>query len=190
MVHTPSGRGGRGNGGREFGAAGGSGGLKAVVLIVVAVAVGVAVLSRVGSGHTTGSSTGSHSATTTVVTTTTVPASTTTTTTVPASQVKVQVLNGVGYGSLAGEWSEKLKSDFGYVTEPADNATKTVSSSEIYILTSGYLAEAEALAKNVGISDSAIDQTIPPPTSAPIPSSERSTANLVLVIGPDLESKA
>lgn len=167
---------------------GGSGGLKAVILIVVVVIVGVVVLSKLNTAHSTASA--SHHTKTTVSTTTTLP-STTTTTVVSPAKIKVQVLNGVSStSSYAGSWSKKLAASPGYLTEPAANATSKVSHSEIYILTAGYLAEAEALAVTVGIPTSYVDQQVPPASSAPIPPSARSAANLVLVVGPDLASKA
>lgn len=170
---------------------GGSPTFKAVLIIVVLVIVGALILSRTSGG--TSPVAGSAATTTTTTTTAGPPASTTTTTlpaAIPASQVKVQVLNGVGTGSYAGEWTAKLKSTAGYVTEPPDNATAKVSSSTIYVLTPGYVAEADALASAVGLPASAVDTTVPPPDTAPIPTTERSTANLVLVVGPDLVATA
>jgi hypothetical protein len=165
--------------------------LKAVVLIVVLVVVGVLVLDRSKPTHSAATTAATHGhTTTTLAPTTTVPPPTTPTTLIPAAQVKVQVLNGVLTGSLASEWSTKLKTRYGYTTEPADNATAKVTASTIYILTPGYVPEALALASQVGLASSAVNTTIPAPTTAPIPTSERSTANLVLVIGPDLASSA
>ena len=165
---------------------------KALLLIFVLVVVGVVILAKTHStpaGRTsTSSGSGSHHGTTT---TSTLPAATTTTTPLlPASQVKVQVLNGVLTGSLAGEWSAKLKTQFGYITEPADDATTKVPTSIIYVLTPGYLPEAQRLATSVGLTASAVYPTVPAPASAPIRTSERATANLVLIIGPDLAANA
>jgi hypothetical protein len=167
-------------------------GLKAAAVIAVLVIVGIVVLARSNGGHPkiSAASTSSRSTTTTTRTQATIPAPTTTTTVLPASQVKVQVLNGVGSGSLSGAWSNKLKTTHGYITEAPDDATAKVTSSEIYILTPGYGAEANALAAAVGLSSAHINSTVPPPATAPIPKSELSTANLVLVIGPDLASSA
>jgi hypothetical protein len=151
--------------------------------------VGVAVLARSKPSHTVVAAKSTHRTTAPVVTTT-VPAPVTTTTVVPASQVKVQVLNGVLTGSLASEWSTKLKTTYGYITEPADNATSKVTASAIYILTPGYVPEGMALAAQVGLPSSAVNTTIPPPSTAPIPASERASANLVLVIGPELAASA
>lgn len=165
---------------------GGEGGVqtvKAVIVIAVLVVLGIAVLARATTGHNVASASSTTS-------TTTIPSSTTTTTLVPAAQIKLQVLNGVLTGSLAGEWSSKLKSNPGYNTLPALDATSKVTSSQIYVVTTGYTPEAQALAAVVGLPTSAVNSTIPPPSSAPIPSSVLSSANLVLVIGPDLAASA
>lgn len=172
-------------GGRRRGGEGRVDWVKALILIVVLIAVGVVILARSGSGPGKVSTASGHHPTST--TTTTVPPSTTTTVLLPPAQVKVQVLNGVGTGNLASQWSSKLQTK-GYVTEKPDDATTKVPTSVIFILTPGYEAEANQLATTVGLSQSAVDPAVPPPASAPIPATERNTANLVLVIGPDLKA--
>lgn len=183
MNRPMGGRANRSEGGVQWG--------KALILIVVLVVIGVVVLAKSGRGSSTHTSTPgattSHQAT---GTTSTLPAPTTTTSVLPAAQVKVLVLNGVLTGSLAGEWSQKLKSQFGYITEPPDNATEKVPTSIIYVLTPGYVAEAQHLATSVGLTASAVYPTVPAPASAPIPTADRVAANLVLVIGPDLAASA
>ncbi len=159
-----------------------------LVLVAVLLVVGILVLSK--SGGTTHATATAVTKPKKAATTTTVPAPTTTTTTVPPSQVKVQVLNGVLVGELATQWSAKLKAGYGYLTEPPDNATSKVATSVIYVLTPGYTPEADVLAQEIGLTSAAVDTTVPPPASAPIPATERSTANLVLVIGPNLVAGA
>jgi hypothetical protein len=176
--------------GRQPGADGGVQWAKALVLIVVLVVIGIVILSKTGSNPAATTAGPAHHPSTGSTTTSTLPAPTTSTTVLPAAQVKVQVLNGLLTGSLAGQWSSKLKTQFGYVTEPADNATTKVPTSIIYVLTPGYQAEAAQLATAVGLTASAVYPTVPAPASAPIPATERSTANLVLVIGPDLQGSA
>ena len=139
--------------------------LKAVALIAVVVLIGWAVLH-----HTTkpahGSSSSASSPTTTPGSPTTVPGASTTTTTValiPPSSIKLQVLNGTGSGQLATQWSNKLKANPGYNTLAPADATATVPRSEIFIVTPGYLREAEALAATVGLTSAAINPTTPPP---------------------------
>lgn len=162
---------------------------KALVLIVVLVLVGVLILAKTGNSSSPRSTTSSHHGTSST-TSSSVPAPSTTTTLLAAGQVKVQVLNGLRTGALASQWSQKLKTQFGYVTEPPDDATVKTTASVIYVLTLGYTGEADQLASQVGLTASAVYPTVPAPATAPIPATERSTANLVLVIGQDLAGTA
>lgn len=182
-----------GNSGRKEGRDGAGGpspsGLKAVLIVVVALVVGIGVLSRVNSGHSPNA--GGQTTTTTTHATTPTTAAAPSPTVTPPSQIKLQVLNGVSpTSSYAGEWTTKLKNNPGYITESPANASSMVSHSEIYMLKAHRTKAADALAKTVGLPTTAVNTTVPPPASAPIPSSLRSTADLVLVIGPDLTSKA
>jgi hypothetical protein len=163
---------------------------KAILVIAVVVFVGwLLLLKSSPTGH--GSASG---ATTTLHATTTIHQATTPTTAAPAlippASIKLQVLNGLLTGSLAGQWSTKLKANPGYNTLPPNNATAKVSTSEIYIMTPGYQREANALAVAVGLPVTAVNQTIPAPATAPIPANARTTANLVLIIGPNLAGSA
>ena len=164
--------------------------VKALVLIAALVLIGVLILSRTGKSSSTHTSTSTHHSSGSPTTSSSVPAPSTTTTLLPAGQVKVQVLNGLRTGALAGQWSQKLKTQFGYVTELPDDTTVKTTTSVIYVLTLGYIGEADQLASQVGLTASAVDQTVPAPATAPIPATERSTANLVLVIGQDLAGTA
>jgi len=182
-------RSGRPDGGGS-GADGGTQTLKAVVLIAAVVIVGILVLAhnpRSTATQTTGTTKPPHSSSTTV---TTVPRPTTTTTLVPAASTKLQVLNGTGGGNLATQWTTKLKANPGYATQPPDDATAKVAASQIYVITPGFLPEAFALARTVGLPSSAVVTTVPAPATAPIRATERANSNLVLVIGPDLASTA
>jgi hypothetical protein len=178
----PDGGGGGGDGGTQT--------LKAVVLIAVVVVVGIVVLAHTPTSKSVSTSSTTkpgHSSATTV---TTVAHPTTTTTLVPVASIKLQVLNGTGSGNLATQWSNKLKANPGYNTLPPDDATAKVAQSQIYITTAGYEPEAYALAKTVGLPNSAVNTTVPPPATAPMKPSTRVNANLVLVIGPDLAGSA
>ena len=127
---------------------GGAQTLKAVLVIVVVILIGVAVLHRSGKPVSASSSSTAppttHGATQpnkpATATTTTVPAPTTTTTLVPVSSVKLTVLNGTGISGVAKQWSDKLKANPGYNTLPPDNATDNVTASVIYVITPGYQA--------------------------------------------------
>jgi hypothetical protein len=141
-----------------------------------------------GAGSTSRTTTPSR--TTPPTTSVTGVSSTTTLALVAPSQIKLQVLNGVGSGSYSSEFSTKLHTTPGYDTLAPNNATVTVGASSIYIVTPGFLPEAKALAAAVGLPTTVIVQTTPPPSTAPIPAADLTAANLVLVIGPDLVSKA
>jgi hypothetical protein len=171
---------------------GGTQTVKAVVVIAAVVIIGVVVLHHNPKSTVVGTTPTTHArhSTTTTTRSGVPPAPTTTVPLVPPSSIKLQVLNGVLTGSLAGEWSVKLKANPGYNTLPPDNATAKVAQSEIYVLTPGYLPEARSLAAAVGLPASAVNPTVPAPLSAPIPPAERTAANLVLVIGPDLAGSA
>ena len=160
---------------------------KAVLVIAVVILVGWLVLAK-SNTPTKAAST----ATTKHTTTTLAPAGPTTTLAplIPPSQIKLQVLNGVLTGNLSSEWSNKLKANPGYNTLPPANATSKVTASSIYVITPGYQREANALAVAVALPVTAVNQTVPAPASAPIPAAERTSANLVLVIGPDLANSA
>lgn len=181
-----------GNGGGGLGHESGTQTAMAVVLVVVLVVVGFLLL------HHKEKVTASSGATTSSVAkgaVTTVPGSAPATVTVPPTTIapatiKLQVLNGLQTGSLAGEWSKKLQTNPGYDTLSPENTTARTTTDAIYIVTAGYLPEAQALAQAVGLPASAINQTTPPPSSAHIPTSVLKTANLVLVIGSTLAPKA
>jgi hypothetical protein len=169
--------------------AGGTQTLKAIVVVVVVVLIGFLILKNGKSPRSTASGV---TPTTARHTTTTSPIAQTTTTAalISPANIKLQVLNGVGSGSLAGQWSAKLHANPGYNTLAALNATSVVSTSAIYIITPGYTPEANALATAVGLTPTIVNPTIPAPATAPIPASARAAANLVLVIGPNLAGTA
>jgi LytR cell envelope-related transcriptional attenuator len=161
---------------------------KAVLVIAVVIVVGWLVLAKSNTPTKAASTATTRHTTTTAL----APAGPTTTLAplVPPAQIKLQVLNGLLSGNLASEWSTKLKANPGYNTLPPDNATSKVVASQIYVITPGYQREANALAVAVALPVTAVNQTVPAPASAPIPAAERTTANLVLIIGSDLAGSA
>ncbi len=163
--------------------------VKAVVLIAVVILAGVLVLHHSSNSTTRASATSApahHGAATPPTS-----AAPTTTTIVATAATKVQVLNGANPASpLASQWSTKLKTTYGYNTLPGDNATAKVTVSAIYVLTPGFIPAAQHLATVVGIPATAVNTTIPPPATAPIPPRDKTSANLVLIIGPDLAATA
>jgi LytR cell envelope-related transcriptional attenuator len=161
---------------------------RAALVIVAVLVVGWLVL-RHGSSSPSAATTTTHTTQTSTSSSTVAP-TTTTVALIPPASIKLQVLNGVGSGNLATEWSNKLKANPGYNTLAPDDATTKVATSVIYIITAGYLPEAQHLAAVVGLPATAVDETIPAPATAPIPAHDRAAANLVLVIGPNLASTA
>jgi hypothetical protein len=173
---------------RPASSGGGTNTARALILLVVAVVVAVVLLGRLGSHHS------SSSATKDTATTTTVPRTTTTTTAVAISpnQIKLQVLNGLINGSISAEFSAKLKAAYGYDTLAPNDTTKVVTTSSIWVVTpgKGYLNAAYVLAEQVGLPRSAVQTAEPTVSNSSIPTSVLAEANLVLVVGSSLASKA
>jgi LytR cell envelope-related transcriptional attenuator len=172
---------------------GGSGGTqtgKALLVIVVVVVVGWLVLRHGSSSPSAASATTRASVPATTTPASTIATTTTTVALIAPSSIKLQVLNGVGSGMLATEWSNKLKANPGYNTLAPNNATATVPTSTIYVMSAAYIPDADHLAALVGLSSAAVNPTVPAPASAPIPTGARAAANLVLVIGPNLAGSA
>jgi LytR cell envelope-related transcriptional attenuator len=177
-----------------------------IAIIVVAVVVAVVLLHHSGSTKAVTASTTSSGPTTTIIpTTTTAPGSPTsgastggttttlppgvTTTTIAPADIKVLVLNGASFTeNLATEFTEKVK-NLGYTTLTPNNAAGVVKASQIYVMTNGDAPEGDALAKSLGLTSAAVTTTLT--TNAPLsPGTAATGANLVLVVGPDLASKA
>ena len=164
---------------------------RALVLIVVVVVIAVLLLRHTNGPNprATSTTTTHHSSSTTAL----LPTTTTTVALIPPSSIKLQVLNGVLTGSISSEFNTKLHTSPGYQTLLAENATTTtpLATSTIYVLTPGYVPEADALAQLEKLPLTDVNTTIPPPTSAPISSTDRTEgANLILVVGQDLAPSA
>jgi hypothetical protein len=160
--------------------------LRALVLLVVFVVVAVIALGKV-HGTTV---TPSVAATTTTVahggsTTSTVPhgGSTTTTTTHPPGSVPVLVANATNVSGAAGDVSNQLQA-VGWSMLPAVNASARVPSSKVYYV-AGREQEAASVASTLHLPSSAV---APYTTAAPI--SSIGTAEVVVVVGPDLATSA
>jgi hypothetical protein len=155
---------------------------KAVLLILVAVLVAVLLLHHTSGTTVTSTPKGTKAPP---------PTASTTSTTAAAlrqpSQIKLLVLNGTGKGVLAGEFTTKEK-QMGYQTQTPDNTTSVVQSSTVYAVTPDFAAEAQFLAQQLGLPPTAVVTNLP--ADAPIAASEKTIANLILVVGPDLANKA
>jgi hypothetical protein len=156
---------------------------KAVVLIVVAVLVAVLLLH-----HASGTSTVTSKPKTTAAPALTAPSTTSTTVAlIPPASIKLLVLNGTQKGVLAGQFTTKLK-EMGYQTQTPDNTTSVVDSSTVYAVTPQYAPEAQFLAQQLGLEPTAVVTNLP--SDAPVASSEKTIANIILVVSTDLANKA
>ena len=127
---------------------------------------------------TTGTSVG------TSVTTTTAPTHpTTTTTTVPPSHVPVLVANASGITGAATAISAQLQTA-GWDVLPPVNASTQVTKSNVYYV-AGQQKAADAVATSLKLPASAV---VPYTTSAPV--SSIGTAEVLVVVGPDLADKS
>ena len=127
---------------------------------------------------TTGTSAG------TSVTTTTAPTHpTTTTTTVPPSHVPVLVANASGITGAATAISAQLQTA-GWDVLPPVNASTQVTKSNVYYV-AGQQKAADAVATSLKLPASAV---VPYTTSAPV--SSIGTAEVLVVVGPDLADKS
>jgi hypothetical protein len=109
-------------------------------------------------------------------------AATTTVTTAsarPASAVKVLVANGSNVRGLAGLIATKLHTA-GYNTLAVVNATQQVAASVVYYQP-GYQKEAALVGQVLALAPTAVQATPSPP-----PVTNLSTANILVVAGPDL----
>jgi hypothetical protein len=172
--------------------------VRAALVVVVAVAVGIFVLARTGSTPTPAATHQSTtSAPTTVpraarVTTTTLSATTSTTlapsTTLVPSKVTVLVLNGWTVRHAALYFQRKLSAD-GYDTlAPTNATTETNKNSLVFVVNPRDIANARAVAGLVGAPLSALRAPTPANDST-VPASMLHQADLVLVVGSDISGQ-
>ena len=152
--------------------------VRAAIVLVAFVVVTVLVLGVI---HPTTSGIGASSPT---VTTTTVPGHpTTTTTTVPPSHVPVLVANASGITGAATAVTTQLQTA-GWDLQPPVNASAQVTKSSVYYV-AGQQKSAEAVATSLQLPASAV---VPYTTSAPV--SSIGTAEVLVVVGPDVADKS
>lgn len=172
--------------------------LRAAIVVVVAVVVGVFVLARTGSVPTTAAThlTSTSVPTTVRVTTPSTPTTVTTslsTTTAPPttlapSKVRVLVLNGWTTRHAALYFQKKL-SGAGYDTLAPTNATTEANRvSHIFVVSTGDNANGLAIAAFLSLSPSAVVAPTPA-NDAAVPAAMLRQADLVLVVGGDISSQ-
>jgi len=150
---------------------------RAAVVIVVAVVLGILLL-QVGSrpvAHLPGSTAAAASSTTT--------SAPTTTTTINRANVHVLVANGTSTAEGATDYANELHAQ-GWATLPPADTTTPATASNVYY-SAGNQAAAAALANELGLKPAAVQ-----PLSTTVPVSSVAGADLVLVLGPDLASRA
>ncbi|HZT65859.1 MAG TPA: LytR C-terminal domain-containing protein [Acidimicrobiales bacterium] len=151
------------------------------MLVLVAVAIGAAVLANLPQGASSRVAAGSAPTTTS----TTAGASSTTTSTTLAthqpSQVKVLVANGTSTSGLGGKLASKL-TNAGYDVLSPTNTSSSASASAVYYA-SGYQGDAAAVAQASGLTAGALQAM-----TSSVPVSDTKGAQVVVIIGPDLTS--
>ncbi len=155
---------------------------RGVALIATAVVLGLFI---VRNGFDTPSSAAAGTPATEAATATTAPAGgggATSTTAAPAArppaQVSVLVANASGVSGAAGELTASLASQ-GYQTVPETNAPNSVGATQV-LFTSGFDAEAAALAQAIHAPANAVAAVPDPP---PV---ELGGAQILVLLGPDL----
>lgn len=156
--------------------------VKGAILVVVALAIGFALLQDSDSGSTDlavgaednpiDAGDGDEDETSSTTTSTEPPR--------PPAQVKVLVANGSDVNGAAGAQTDALEA-LGYVTADPTNTDQKVTSTVVYY-TVGFQAEAEALAQQIGVDPATAVQ--PLPTPAPVPDLQLS--QVLVVVGPDI----
>jgi hypothetical protein len=159
--------------------------VRALVLLVVFVVVAVIALGKVHGTAVTPSVAATTATPHVASTTTTAPhgSSATTTTTHPPGTVPVLVANATSVSGAAGGVSNQLQA-VGWSMLPAVNASARVPSSKVYYV-AGREQEAASVASTLHLPSSAV---APYTTAAPI--SSIGTAEVVVVVGPDLATSA
>ncbi len=158
----------------------GEGGIPLVrVVVVLALFVGATALA-LGSLHATSATTPPPAGAGTTTTTAASHASTTTTSH-PPSSVAVLVANATGVSGAAASITNQLQTG-GWSMQPPVNASARVTVSHVYYL-AGKEQEAAAVAAALHLPSSAV---VPYTTAAPV--SSIGTADIVVVVGPDLAS--
>lgn len=158
---------------------------KGAILVVVAVVIGFALLQDSDQGSSVlavgaeddpvasgGDDDDGDDAAATSSTTTTPPR--------PPAEVKVLVANGSDVNGAAGAQTDALEA-LGYVTADPTNTEQKVQTTVVYY-TADFQAEAEVLARHIGVDPSTAVQ--PLPTPAPVPDLQLS--QIVVVVGPDI----
>lgn len=157
---------------------------RAVLVLVLFVVITVIALSQIHTGPNKATSQPASSATTSTTTPRSSHRRTTTTTTIPPATVQVAVFNASEVNGVARDVSNQLHPAGWNLLTPA-NASSTVTASHVYYL-AGYQAPAEEIASSLQIPISAVS----PYSAASAPISSMGSAEVAVVVGPDLAARA
>jgi hypothetical protein len=157
--------------------------VRALLVLVLFVVVTVLVLSEIHPATTKAASgSASESTTTTIQSKPAHHSTTTTTTTTPPGNVPVLVANASRVNGAAAAVSAQLK-PAGWALLPPTNASTEVTASHVYYV-AGFKPEADAIASSLQLPATSVG---PYTTAAPI--SSIGTAEVAVVVGPDLADK-
>jgi len=167
-----------------------SGVARGILLVIAAVVVGAVLLpsaTRPPLNLTATAATTTPTSPTSPSGSSAPPTSTSTTTTAPAnvppSAIKVLVANGTNSNGAAAAVSSFLNGK-GFGTLSPVDALTTVNASQVYAI-GGATAAAHQVATALGLSASAVE-----PATQPVPVSSVGSATVVVIVGPDLTSRA
>ncbi|HKA04523.1 MAG TPA: LytR C-terminal domain-containing protein [Acidimicrobiales bacterium] len=152
---------------------------RGAIVVVVAVLLGIWILTKIDSGAAVDAGSGETSAPTTVATT--VPTSVTAppTTAVDKASFTVMVANASGTSGAAKRKGDAMKADGYQVAEPVTNQTKADTTTIFYV--NGYDAHARVVAEKLNVSD-----IQPMPTPPPV---DIGQAQVLVNLGRDIASE-
>jgi hypothetical protein len=152
---------------------------RGAIVVVVAVLLGVWILTKIDSGAAVDSGSGP-AATTTVATTVATSVTAAPTTVVDKASFTVIVANASGTSGAAKRKGDAMKADGYQLAEPVTNQTKADTTTIFFL--SGYEAAAQNVAAYLNISD-----IQPMPTPAPV---DLGQAQVLVNLGRDIASDA
>jgi hypothetical protein len=159
-------------------------GSRAIILLVAALVLGVFILNKTQHGGTAPTAVSSTPKTTTTKAgkgkggTTTTPPSTRAVR--PPAAIKVLAANGSGVAGLGGKTGDRLTAA-GYNSLAPTNATSDVSTS-VVAYTAGFDLESLFVAQALGLPPTSVK-----PLDSTIPVDDAKGADIVVVVGPDLD---
>jgi hypothetical protein len=153
---------------------------RGAIVVVVAVLLGIWILTKIDSGAAVDAGSTGTSAATTVPTTVATSATAPPTTAVDKASFTVLVANASGTSGAAKRKGDAMKADGYQLAEPITNQTKADTTTIFYL--SGYEAAAQNVAAYLNISD-----IQPMPTPAPV---DLGQAQVLVNLGRDIASEA